>query len=375
MTTSKKDPVLVVLQLSGANDYLNCVVPYTNGIYYDNRPNVRIPEDQVIKIDDKLGFHPNMGPMKRIYDEGNLAIIHGIGFEKSPRSHFRAMDIWHTCEPNAIGTEGWLGRATRDLDPNHENVVKTVNFGQGLPRALSLPGVPVASVSDLESYGVLTGISSEQQRAKALEHFARMYSPAIGSGPVMDYLGRTGLDALKGADILKEAPLKYSSSVEYAATPIARALKGIAMTHLAEVGTQIFYCQHGSFDTHSMELPAHAKLWTEVSEAVESFWDDLREHNASDNVLMIMFTEFGRRVLDNGTGTDHGSGGVAFAVGDVVKGGQYNEYPSLEPGDLIQGDLKPNNDFRGFYATVLEKWIGLDSKPIVGGTFEQLNFI
>ena len=374
MASTTKDPVLVVLQLSGANDYLNCVVPYTNGIYYDNRPNVRIKPEEVIPLDDTLGFHPNMGPMKRFWDDGKLAIIHGIGFENSPRSHFRAMDIWHTCEPDKIGTEGWLGRTVRDLDPTHENVVKAVNFGQGLPRALSLSGVPVASVSDLESYGVLTGIAQDQ-RAQALERFARMYSPAIGRGAVMDYLGSTGLDALKGADVLKEAPQQYSSSVEYAATPIARALRGVAMTHLANVGTQVFYTQHGSFDTHATELPVHAKLWTEVSDAVESFFDDLREHNASDNVLMIVFTEFGRRVRDNGTGTDHGSAGVAFALGDSVKGGYYNEYPSLEASELIQGDLKPNYDFRGFYATALEQWMGLDSTAIVGGTYDQLDIV
>ena len=191
----------------------------------------------------------------------------------------------------------------------------------------------------------------------------------------MDYLGSTGLDALKGADVLKEAPQQYSSSVEYAATPIARALRGVAMTHLANVGTQVFYTQHGSFDTHATELPVHAKLWTEVSDAVESFFDDLREHNASDNVLMIVFTEFGRRVRDNGTGTDHGSAGVAFALGDSVKGGYYNEYPSLEASELIQGDLKPSYDFRGFYATALEQWMGLDSTAIVGGTYEQLDIV
>ena len=375
MSTTQKDPVLVVLQLSGANDYLNCVVPYTNPLYRDYRPNVNIPEDQVIPLNDTLGFHPNMGPMKRIWDQGNMAIIHGIGFANSPRSHFRCMDIWHTCEPDTIGTEGWLGRVVRDLDPKAENVIKAVNFGQGLPRALTLRGVPVASVSDLESYGLLTGISGEQQRAKALERFARMYAPAIGRGPVMDYLSQTGMDALKGADILKMAPQQYSSTVEYAATPIARSLRGAAQVHLANLGTQILYCQHGSFDTHANELPLHSKLWTEVSEAVESFFDDLREHDAGDNVVMLMFTEFGRRARDNGTGTDHGAGGVAFVIGDKVKGGFYNEYPSLKPEDLVQGDLDPNYDFRGAYATLLEQWLGLDSVPIVGGNFEQLELI
>ena len=151
MASTSKDPVLVVLQLTGANDYLNCVIPYTNSIYRDNRPKIGIPEDQVIPIDDELGFHPNMGPVKGLWDEGKLAIVHGIGYANSVRSHFRAMDVWHTCEPDIVGTEGWVGKVIRDMDPEGENVLKGMNFGQGLPRAMVLRGVPVTSVSNLDS--------------------------------------------------------------------------------------------------------------------------------------------------------------------------------------------------------------------------------
>ncbi|SVA88185.1 uncharacterized protein METZ01_LOCUS141039, partial [marine metagenome] len=140
MTSTKKDPVLVVVQLSGGNDYLNTVIPYSDGLYYDNRPVVGIHEDRVIKLDDKAGLHPEMGPLKKVWDRGDMAIIHGIGYENAPRSHFRSMDIWHTCEPDKLGTEGWLGRATRDIDPNKENVLTTVSFGPSLFRALVLPG-------------------------------------------------------------------------------------------------------------------------------------------------------------------------------------------------------------------------------------------
>ena len=182
--------------------------------------------------------------------------------------------IWHTCEPDKLGTEGWLGRASRDLDPNKENVVTTVSFGSSLFRALTMQGVPVACVDDLESYGLLPGISEAQQRARILERFARLYSPAMGRGPVMDYLGQTGLDSLKGADILGVAPQKYSSSVEYAETSIARKLRGIAQIHLANLGTRIFYCDLGSFDSHANQLGMHAGLWKDVSEGVEVFYDD-----------------------------------------------------------------------------------------------------
>ncbi len=375
MTTGEKEPVLVVLQLSGGNDYLNTVIPYADPLYRDNRPAVGIPEDQVLRIDDQVGLHPSMGPIRRLYDQERVAIIHGVGYANSPRSHFRSMDIWHTCEPDKLGTEGWLGRVIRDLDPNKENVVTAVSFGPSLFRALALPGVPVACVDDLENYGLLTGISGEGQRAKILERYKRLYAPAIGSGPVMEFLGQTGLDALRGADVLAVAPGAYSSYVEYADTPIAHKLKGIAQIHLANLGTRIFYCDHGSFDSHSNQLGMHATLWKELSDAIQDFFDDLREHDAADDVIMLLFSEFGRRTHDNGSGTDHGAAGAAFVIGDSVKGGQYSEYPSTKPEDLQQGDLVPNTDFRGLYSTILEDWLGLDAISIVGGTFEKPGFL
>ena len=197
MASTHKDPVLVVLELTGANDYLNTIVPYSNPLYWDNRPKVHIAEDQLLPIDDELAFRSDTEPLKDIYDKGNMAIIHGIGFENSPRSHFRAMDIWHTCEPDSIGINGWLAKVIRDLDPVGENVLKGVSLGQGLPRALTMRGVPVTSVNHLPTYGVLSsnpGIASEQERIQILESFARMYAPAIGTGT--DYglpgTGRTG---------------------------------------------------------------------------------------------------------------------------------------------------------------------------------------
>ena len=377
MTSTKKDPVLVVLQLSGGNDGLNTIIPYTNPLYNDNRPAVRVPDDQVLQINDTVGFNPAMAPMKRLYDEGKLAIIQGIGYPSTSRSHFRSMDIWHTCEPEKVGDEGWLGRAISELDPTKENVLTGVNFGRGLPRAMVAPGVPVASVGNLESYGVLTGIEIEEQRAKALDVFSRVYSPMIGQGPVLDYFAHTGLDALKGADILSTAPESYSSTIEYGSDSVAQYMRNIAQVHLANLGTRVMYttAPYNSFDTHAGELANHTKLWSETSNAVADFYDDLKEHNAGDNVVLLVFTEFGRRVHDNGSGTDHGAGGVAFVIGDAVKGGLYGEYPSLEANKLNEGDLAFNNDFRGLYATLLEKWMGLDSKPIINGSFEQMAYL
>ena len=375
MTSSHKDPVLVVLQLTGGNDYLNTVIPYSNPLYRDNRPAVGVAEGRELQLDDKVGFHPEMAPIKNLYDQGQVAVIHGVGYPDSPRSHFRSMDIWHTCEPDKLGTEGWLGRATKDIDPNKENVLTTVSFGAALFRALVMPGVPVACVDDLDSYGLLPGITEQQQRSKILDRFARLYSPVMGSSSVMDYLGQTGLDTLEGADILKEAPKMYSSTVEYPDTSIGAKLRGISQIHQAGFGTRILYCDHGSFDSHSNQVGMHDKLWKDTSEAVECFFDDLKEHDAADNVVMLMFTEFGRRVHDNGSGTDHGAGGAAFIIGDAVNGGQYSEYPSLESNQLEQGDVVPNHDFRSIYSVLLEDWMGLDAKPIVEGSFEKLPFL
>ncbi len=377
MTSTKKDPVLVVLQLSGGNDPLNTVIPYTDPHYYDYRPVVRIDESQVLPINDDLAFNPNMAPLKKMYDEGKMAIIQGVGYPTPSRSHFRSMDIWHTCEPERLTSEGWLGNTIKALDPQAENVLTGVNFGRGLQKVLVKPGVPVASVGDLETYGLLNSIEAEEQKLEALDIFARMYSPSMGRGAVVDYLSQTGMDALKGADILKIAPAKYSSTVEYASHSMAQYMRNIAQVHTADLGCRVLYttAPYNGFDTHGTQLVSHAKLWTEVSEAVTDFYEDLKEHDASDNVVILLFTEFGRRVHDNGSGTDHGSGGIALAIGDPVKGGLYGEYPSLEPDKLLDGDLQFNNDFRGLYATLLEDWLGLDSKPIVNGGFEKLDFI
>ena len=375
MTSTKKDPILVVIQLTGGNDYMNTLIPYGDPLYYDNRPTVGVPQDEVLPIDDNFGFHPALAPMKELYDQGNVAIINGVGYPNPNRSHFRAMDIWHTCEPEKAATEGWLGRVIRDLDPKGENVLTGVNYGRGLPRALALSGVPVASVGALEGYGVLTGIEDQQRRSDALDIFARMYSPVIGTGPTLDYLGQTGLDALKGADLLKTAPGKYSPTVEYSENPLSQNLKGIAQVLLADLGTRILYTSYSNFDTHANEVEAHPKLWNDVCRGVTDFYSDLREHNASDNVLMFVFTEFGRRVRDNGSGTDHGSGGMAFAIGDPVKGGMHSEYPSLKEADLLEGDLHFNTDYRGVYSTMVEKWLGLDAKSVVGGSYEQIDFV
>ena len=375
MTSTKSDRSVVVVQLSGGNDALNTVVPYGNGLYYDWRRDVRIEQDQVLKLDDQLGFNPSMAPIKELWDEGKVAVINGVGYPSPNRSHFRSMDIWHTAESEGIGESGWLGRTIRELDPKAENVLTGVNFGRGLPRALSCKGVPVASVGDLEAYGLLPDIKDQSARELALKAFSQIYGGAMAHDAVSQFIGQTGADALRGADILRTAPEKYHSSVEYADTPIAQSMKGIAQVMTADLGTRVFYAQHGSFDTHAAELETHAKLWTDTSAALGDFMDDIKEHDLEDDVLVLVFSEFGRRIQDNSAGTDHGSGGVSFVIGGSVNGGLYGEYPSLKEKDHLEGDLHFNTDFRSIYSTIAGRWLGVDPEPVANGHYEQLDLI
>ena len=374
MTTKSREKTLVVVQLTGGNDFMNTIVPYTNGDYYDARKKVVMSQEDVLPINDELAINANAAPFKRLYDEGKMAIIQGIGYPNSNRSHFRGMDIWHTAEPDRVGNEGWLGQAIRELDPKAENVLTGVNVGMGLPRAMSVTGVPVTSVGDLEGYGVMNSIEQQRLRDKALETFKGIYGQAIGTGPVAEYIGQTGLDVLKGADMLADVADRYESEIEYADNQIAKNMRDVARIHLADLGTRIFYTAHGGYDTHANEMPSHPKLMNDLSGAISDFLDDLEAHDAADDVTVFVFTEFGRRMRDNGSGTDHGSGGGAYIFGNNVIGGLYSEYPSLKIADWEHGeDLKHTIDFRGIYATLLEQILEVEARPIVKGEYEQIS--
>ena len=370
--TNNRPPVFVVLQLSGGNDFMSTVIPYNDPHYFEYRKTVGIPEDDALHIDGGYAFHPSMGSIKNLWDEGKVAIFPGTGYPSPNRSHFRSMDIWDTANPEALSSDGWLGKTIRDLDPQKENVVTGVSFGSGLPRAMYLSGTPAISVSELEGYGLLTDLAGRQQR-QAIKAFTRMYAPEEfeEADVVWDHLGQTGIDALTGADMLKTAPPAYTSSVEYANDALSQSLKGIAQVHLSGIGTRIFYAQLGGFDVHGAQIQTQQTLLQNVSRSVGDFFDDLRENDGSQEVIMMIFSEFGRRIKDNGNGTDHGSGGGTLLIGDRVKGGFYDPYPSLAPEDQLDGDMHFSHDFRSIYSTVLEQWLGLNPVPIVNGAFDQ----
>jgi uncharacterized protein (DUF1501 family) len=322
--------------------------------------------------------------MKKFWDEGKMAIILGTGYPHGTMSHFRSADIWQTCEPVELLMDGWLGRAIQALDPNMENVLTGVSFGRGLPRAMAKEGVPVASVGDLSKYGLLTDFEREQERKEALDLFGRMYAPRVGRGQVDGFIRRLGIDALKGADILATAPSRYESDVEYMEGNVGEYLRDMVQVHNAGFGTQIMFTQspYNGWDTHanqngtSVQSRGHYGLLENMANNVDAFMSDLRHLDISGNMLMLIHSEFGRRAQDNGSGTDHGAGGMSFVIGEHVKGGLYGEYPSLKVEELdSDGNLDWSVDFRSIYTTILERWLGMDAKPVVGGSYEQLDFL
>ena len=371
----KKERKLVVVQMSGGNDYLNCVVPYDDPRYVDNRPNVRITEDRVLPMDGSYGFNPGMQPIKELFDQGKVAVIHGVGYPEPNRSHFRSMDIWHTAEPRHVTNEGWLGNAVRQMHPEGDNVVAAVNFGGGLPRALIAKGAPVASVTDLETYGLMGHLSAETERSEVLEMFKWIYSMGLGSGPTMDLMSQTGLDALRGSDMLSQCTLTYDSEIEYDPNAFSKSMKSAAQVLQADIGTRICYAQHGSFDAHTNGIALQEKLLRDVSGGIHDFYSDMKAKEQSEDILILAFSEFGRRVKDNGNGTDHGSGGVAFLIGDGVQGGQYGEYPSMDANDLVEGDLAFNLDFRSLYTEIMDDWLEVDAREVMDRDYEKVGFL
>lgn len=377
MTASQEPTRLVVVQLTGGNDYLNTVVPYADGRYYDFRPHVALGEDAVLPIDERVGFSSALAPIARLYEQKKVAVVMGIGYPNHSRSHFRSMDIWHTAEPDEVKLEGWLAKVASLLDPRHTNPVLAVNFGRGLPRALSLPGVPAASVSSLDKYGLFPDIGPGDSRDRLLrvvhDAYSRQPNPQTAWGSPR--LFNTGRSAQQGIAMLNAAAAAYRSRVEYPQfNQIATDLKGVATVMAGNLGTRIFYTSFGSFDTHTDEVASHARLWEKVSAALEAFFTDLDNLGLRRTTLVLVFSEFGRRIAENNIGTDHGAGGVAFLIGDEVAGGLYGEYPNLAPEAQDEGDVRPSTDFRAMYASILEQFLDVDARDVLGTNtrFEQL---
>jgi len=365
---------LVMIQLGGGDDGLNLLVPYGDGTYYDLRPKVAIPQADVLPIDGQFGLHPGLKAFKRLYDDGKLALIQGVGYPSPSRSHFRSMDIWHTARTDANADQGWLGAFMSEVYKVGESPFQCVSMGTGIPKALLTPNAPAAAVQDANTFQFLADRRLPTGKDPLLKTFGQVYARPGRKLPTMELVAQGWETTARGVEALGAATEKYQPSVVYPQHPFAKALQNVAQMIAADLGTRVFYVSLGGFDTHANQKPAHAALMTHVSEGLAAFQEDLERLGKADGVLILGFSEFGRRVRENGSGgTDHGVAGPMFAIGSGVKAGLYGETPSLT--NLDDGDLRHTVDFRSVYATVLESWFGAPSQAILGGTYERIGFL
>ena len=373
---STAERILVLVELAGGNDGLNTVIPYGDEQYYKLRPGLSISRGEVLKIDDHVGLHPRMTGLKELYDESRLAIVQGIGYPRPNRSHFKSMDIWHSGRTETEDQDvGWLGRALDRDTSQHVGKVPALALGtEKVPLALVGAKVNVPLVGNLDEYRLNSGGGPHRNRSlrrKLIGELARGSAPA---GSELDFLKRTATAAFTSARRLEEISAAYTPAAPYPEWGIAQRLKTVAQIIAGDLSTRIFFVSLGGFDTHSRQRNVHAFLLEQVSSAIRAFYLDLKGHGLDDRVVLATYSEFGRRAAENGSlGTDHGAASQMLIVTPTGKGGVYGKHPSLS--DLFQGDLKFHTDFRSVYATLLERWLGCPSEPVLGGRFAPLEFV
>lgn len=368
------DPILVVLQLSGGNDGLNSVVPFGAGAYYDLRPNLGIKQPDTLQLSGSLGLHPELAGLKALYDAGKVAIVQGVGYPNPERSHFRSMEIWQTARPEGMSPVGWMGRYLDLTATNDDSPLKGVAVGASIPRALVASRAAVPAIESLQSFTVRTPEGAQAQASTYMRSLLRIYSGAGLVGPSYAMVRSRGTNALAAAERLSQAAGGYAPGVKYPATGLGADLQLVATMLAGGMGSRMIWLTQGGYDEHSGEKTGHGSLMREFGDAVNAFYQDLKAHGLSQRVLLLAHSEFGRRAAENASqGTDHGAAGPAFIIGDGVKGGVYGDHPSLT--DLDDGDLKYGVDFRQIYATLLDGWLSVTHKDILGSSFDRLGFL
>ncbi len=359
--------ILVVVELSGGNDGLNTVVPYGDPAYYRARPKLGIPEREVIKAADGFGFHPSMVGFEHLYKDGMLAVVHGCGSDHPSLSNFSSMGYWHTGVPNGGETRGWLGRlADERYDAATRNVIGDLGTSQSLAVRSSRHS-PL--VFDDPTRFRRDGTDDEKKVLAGLSQ------PARTSNVMLEFLKSTAENATESSDFVRQATSAYRTSVDYGqGGGLAANLRRVASLISAGMPTRLYYVtyQGNSFDTHVQQADLHSRLLMYTADAARGFIEDLKRIGHADEVAVLMFTEFGRRVEENGSlGTDHGTATPMFLIGKGVNGGFYGTPPSLT--DLDDGNLKMTTDFRRVYATAIQEWLGChDAEAILKGRFEPL---
>jgi uncharacterized protein (DUF1501 family) len=367
------DNILVVVQLSGGNDGLNCVVPVGNDAYFKARPVIGI-KDRLLKLDDFLALNPGMTAFKQLFDDGNLAIINGCGYPEPNRSHFRSMEIWQTASPAGHEGSGWLGHYIDHCLRGTSNPLSAVNVGSQLPTALVADSAPVPSINSLEDFAVRVDNTAAAPDAKAEQQLIRQLNSLRDASPALEFLSRQSTNAIISSEQIRKLTAGgYKPDANYQ-PGLGFQLRLIAQIIAANFGTKLFYTEIGGFDTHSNQVSQHEQLLGRVSAAIAAFHKDLAAKGLNKKVTVMCFSEFGRRVSQNDSnGTDHGAPGPMFVSGGAVRGGLYGQYPSL--AELEDGDLKYTTDFRRVYATMLDKWLNADSAVVLQNKFESLEFV
>lgn len=396
IVTGKDSPILVVLQMAGGNDGLNTVVPFANDFYRKARPRIGIDAKDVLKINDGIGLHKNLSGFKELYDAGQLSVIQGIGYPNPNRSHFRSTEIWQTAvDSERFESSGWLGRYFDNTCAGCDPTV-AVTIGKQLPQAFASKQPKGISLDTPQNYRFInadkpgagemdTTEASYRKLNQADEEMAAensggtvgsIHGAAKHEGSPLDFIERTALDAQISSDKIRAIAGKVQSKATYPNGQLANSLKLVAQLIGGGLPTRVFYVSQGGYDTHTNQTGTHDRLLRELGDSVKAFIADLKAQGNFHRVLLMTFSEFGRRVSENANnGTDHGAAAPMFIIGEKIKAGLLGKNPSLAPGDLFQGDLKFNVDFRSVYAGVLEQWLKTKSEPILGRKFQPLQIV
>jgi len=400
ITTGKDSTILVVLQMAGGNDGINTVVPYSNDFYHRARPRIGHKADDVLKINDDIGLHPALKGFKDLYDGGELSIVQGVGYPNPNRSHFRSTEIWQTAsDSSAVEKYGWLGRYF-DNDCKGADPAVGVTIGNQLPQAFFAKHPKSVCFSNPQNYRFIANGEATEEYKKLNELEMSGSAPSgdmtggdssgdmlnsggsiaslpagvpMTGGRAVDFITRTALDAQHSSDEIRGIAARVQNQADYPKSLLGNELSMVAKLIGGGLPTRVYYVSQGGYDTHTNQVATQQRLLQDLGDSMKSFVADMKAQGNMQRVLVMTFSEFGRRVAENANGgTDHGAAAPMFIVGNKVKAGLLGAYPSLAPQDLYQGDVKFNVDFRSVYAAVLENWLKTKSSPILGRQFSPL---
>ncbi|HKF45354.1 MAG TPA: DUF1501 domain-containing protein [Thermoanaerobaculia bacterium] len=367
--------VLVVVELAGGNDGLNTVVPYTDPLYATLRKTIGVPAASVLDLNGTLGFNPVMTGLKSLWDSGRLAVIEGVSYPNPNLSHFTSRDIWHTADPALAQRRGWLGRwadtALADLD----NPLCGCAISQSLPKTLLADKVVFPSFTSLSAYAYATDGSASSDSANQVAGFVKENSVEHEIETRNSAIAGVARDAASSSATLKQVTSNYVPKAAYPNNSLANALKLCAEIITGNLGTQILYVTYGGFDNHASQKTAHDNLLKAVSDSIKAFFDDLDGQGKASGVLLMTWSEFGRRPQENNSlGTDHGTSSVHFVAGSAAIRGIYGPAPNLASLDR-NGNLTWQTDFRSYYGTVLRDWLKADADAVLGKGYPNLGFV